>query len=314
MGGKPHYGPIMTQMLWWLIDAVSRMLEPDEREVVLGDVTESRVTSSRALRDVLGLVIRRQAILWAGWRPWLTLIALILPLGMLLSIVARSTSALSAIYVWLYANNWDWALMTNPGFWRLFAETIALLSLWFLTLVCFSWNAGFVLGAFSRGMLQINGFLLFLMLMFGELVGAPRYFAYCQEYLHRALGVPALPDYNAAVFELTFYRAMFPLIVQAFLVALPALWGMRQGTGVGSVRLSFRAVLWFAAVATLAAMLLQEGRLWLFVDRDIANVYFHPGPGMGRVLRLLQLVVFWPVLYLASNVIGRHRRTRALPV
>ncbi len=304
----------MKQMLWWLIDAVSRVLEPDEREVVLGDLTESRMTNGRALRNVLGLVIRRQGILWAGWQPWLTLLGLILPLGMLLSIVSRSTSDISAIYVWLYANNWDWALMTNPGFWRLFAETIALLSLWFLTLVCFSWNAGFVLGTFSRGMLQINGVLLVLMLMFGELVGAPRYFAYRQEYLHRTLGVPALPDCNAAVFELTFYRAIFPLIVQACLVALPALWGMRQGTGVGSLRLSFRTVIWFAAVATLAAMFLQERRLWLFVNRDIANAYFHPGPGMGRVLRLLQLVVFWPVLYLASNVIGLHRHTRSLPV
>lgn len=303
----------MTQ-LWWLIDAVSRMLEPDEREVVLGDVAETRATSTRALRDVLGLVIRRQAILWAGWRPWLTLLGLILPLGMLLSIVSRSTSDIGAIYVWLYANNWDGALMTNPGFWRLFAETIAHLSLWFLTLVCFSWSTGFVLGAVSRSMLQINRVLLFLMLMFGELVGAPRYFAYCQEYLHRTLGVPALRDYNAAVFDLTFYRVMFPLIVQGCVVALPALWGMRQGTRVTNLRLSFRAVLWFAAVATLAAMLLQERRLWLFVNRDIANAYFHPGPGMGWVLRLLQLVVFWPVLYLASNVIGRHRHTRPLPV
>jgi hypothetical protein len=296
----------MTQMLYWLIDAVSRMLEPDEREVVLGDVTESTMTSTRALRDVLGLVIRRQAILWAGWRPWLTLLGLILPLGMLLSIVSRGTSDGSAIYVWLYANNWDWALTTNPGFWRLFAETIALLSLWYLTLVCFSWNAGFVLGAFSRGMLQINGVLLFLMLLFGEIVGAPWYFAYCQEYLHHILGVPALPDYNAEVFDLTFYRAMFPLIVQGCLVALPALWGMRHGTGVRNLRLSFRVVIWFAAVATLAAMLLQERQLWLFVNRDIASAYFHPGPGVSRVLRLLQLVVVWPVLYVASSVIERH--------
>src|SRR5579859_4550270 len=114
----------MTQMQWWLVDAVSRTLEPDEREVVLGDFAESRVTSRRALLDVLGLVMRRQAILWAGWRPWLTLLGLILPLGMLLSIISRSTSDMSAVYVWLYVNNWDWALMTNPGFWHLLAETI----------------------------------------------------------------------------------------------------------------------------------------------------------------------------------------------
>jgi len=58
------------------------------------------------------------------------------------------------------------------------------------------------------------------------------YLAFLDEYLHRTLGLPSLPDYNAPFFELTFYRLIFPLIVQTVLVVVPALWGLRQGAGV----------------------------------------------------------------------------------
>jgi hypothetical protein len=314
MGGEPSRGSIVTRMCWWLVNMVSRMLESDEREVVLGDFAESKEPGSQALCDVLGLVVRRQAILWVGWRRWLTLAGLILPLGMLLSVVSRTTSDGSAVYIWLYANNWDWALLSNPGFWRLLAETIVLLFLWYLTLACRSWTAGFVLGSVSRGMMQINGVLLCLMFLFGELVGAPRYLAYCEDYLHRTFGVPALPDYNAAVFDVTFYRAMFPLIVQTVLVALSALWGMRQGTGAVRLGLRFRVALWTAVVATLAAMVIQERGLWLFLNGHIANAYLHPGLWMGWAIRLLQFVVFWPVVYLVANAIGRRWHGRMVPV
>ncbi len=65
------------------------MLEPDEREAVRGDFAESGETSGQALRNVLGLVLRRQAALWKDWRPWLALVGLVAPLGVLLSLVAR---------------------------------------------------------------------------------------------------------------------------------------------------------------------------------------------------------------------------------
>ena len=304
----------MTRMYWWLVNTISRMLESDEREVVLGDIAESKEPGSQALCNVLGLVVRRQAIVWAGWRPWLTLAGLILPLGMLLSVASRTTSDGSAVYIWLYANNWDWALLSNPGFWRVLAETIALLFMWYLTMACWAWTAGFVLGSVSRRMIKINGVLLCLMFLFGELVGAPRYFAYCEDYLHRTFGVPAMPDYHAAVFDVTFYRAMFPLIVQTLLVALPALWGMRRGAGAVRLGLRFRVALWTAAFATLAAMLMQERGLWLFLNMHIANAYLHPGPGIVWAIRLLQFVVFWPVMYLVANAIGRRCYGRIVPV
>ena len=296
----------MNRVEWWLVDAASRILEPDERAAVLGDVTESGETGGQALLGVLGLVIRRQADLWIAWRPWLTLVGVILPLGMLLSIVSRTTANGSAVYVWMYANNWDVALMRNPGFWRLFVETIANVTLWYLTLACWSWTSGFALGSISRGMQRINGILLILMLMFGELVGAPSYFAYLDVYLHRAFGVPSMPDYNAAVFDIPFYRVMFPLIVQIILVAVPALWGLRQGWGSANFTPLVRTILGTAAIATLVTMALQEREVWILLGPHFVSSHPRFGIELGRVSRVLGYVAYWPLAYAAANAVRRH--------
>jgi hypothetical protein len=202
----------MTRICWWLVDRLSRLLEPDEREAVRGDLAESGESGRQALRGVLGLVVRRQAALWKDWRPWLAL--LVVPLGMPLSLVSMRTSDHSAIYIWLYANNWDWAFLRNTGFRHDLAHFSAVVLVSYLTLICWSWTSGFLLGFLSRRAIQVNGTLFCLVLLLADFLGAPpiRYF-----------------DNNAAVFALTFYRVMFPLIVQAVLVLLPSLWGMRQG-------------------------------------------------------------------------------------
>lgn len=302
----------MKQVCWWLANIVSRMLEPDEREVVLGDFVESGETPGIALCGVFGLVVRRQTKLWTGCRPWLALVGLILPIGMMLSIVSRSTTEGSAVYLWLYANNWDWALTTNPGFWRVLADTVVLLFVWWLTLACWSWSAGFLLGSASRSMIRINGVLLCLMLLFGELVGAPRYFAYCEDYVHRTFNVPVLPDYNAAVFEFAFYRTLFPLIVQACLVAIAALWGLRQGSGAVRFRLPLRVALWGTAAVTLAGMATQERGFWIFLNSRILNAWIHPGIWMGWGQRLLHWAVFWPVAYLVGDAMKSRWHRRAV--
>ena len=57
-------------------------LEPDERDAVQGDLAELGVTGMRALRDLLGLIVRRQALAWTDRRPWLPLGVLVVPLVM----------------------------------------------------------------------------------------------------------------------------------------------------------------------------------------------------------------------------------------
>jgi hypothetical protein len=47
------------------------------------------VSGGRALAEVLGLVVRRQAGLWADWQPWVSVLAIALPIGLMLSHAAR---------------------------------------------------------------------------------------------------------------------------------------------------------------------------------------------------------------------------------
>jgi hypothetical protein len=263
----------MNRLCWWLVDIVSRVLEPDERDAVRGDLAESGEAGGQALRDVLGLALRRQAALWKGWRPLLALVGLVVPLGVLLGLVSRRMADGSAIYVWLYANNWDWTLLGNAAFRHEFPHYVAAIFFGYVTLFCWSWSSGFVLGSTSRHSITITGVLFGLVLLFGALLGAP----------------PS--SINAAVFDLTFYRVMFPLIVQGALVLIPSVWGMRQGLQVARLRPLLRTIVWTAAIATLAAIAIEN---WGFVT-------------VGWQTRLMQLVVYWPIGYLVVSAIGRRR-------
>src|ERR1700674_1683743 len=84
VANHPAARPTVISLSCWCADRVSTLLQPDEREAVRGDLAELGAGGGEALREVLGLVARRQAHLWTGWRPWLALIGLAVPLGMVL--------------------------------------------------------------------------------------------------------------------------------------------------------------------------------------------------------------------------------------
>jgi hypothetical protein len=67
-----------------LLELTAQLLERSEREAVLGDLEEAGESAWRGLVNVLGLVIRRQTILWKSWRPWLAAFGLALPASFLL--------------------------------------------------------------------------------------------------------------------------------------------------------------------------------------------------------------------------------------
>jgi hypothetical protein len=75
----------MNRICWWLVERLSRRLEPGERDAVLGDIAESGESGRGALRDLLGLAVRRQAaaLTEARSRDGLALAGLIAPVGML---------------------------------------------------------------------------------------------------------------------------------------------------------------------------------------------------------------------------------------
>ena len=54
----------MNASVWPLVELSSKLLDHEEREVVLGDLEETHETAWRGMLDVFGLILRRQAALW----------------------------------------------------------------------------------------------------------------------------------------------------------------------------------------------------------------------------------------------------------
>src|SRR5260370_36930206 len=71
MGGEPIGERLMTSTGWSFVEAAARLLARDEREAVLGDLVEAHESAWQGLFGVLGLVLRREAVVWKSWRPWL---------------------------------------------------------------------------------------------------------------------------------------------------------------------------------------------------------------------------------------------------
>ncbi len=287
----------MTRICWWLVDKLSRVLEPIERDVVCGDFAESHETGAQALRDVLGLVVRRQMALWRHWPLWLVLVGVVAPLGMLLSLVSRRVADSTAIYAWMYLNNLDWSYLQHRAFWIILAQTIPSLLLNNVALICLSWTIGSVLGALSRRAIPINGALFCLVLLFGELVAAPWYAQLQQHLFLGALGrhgANHLHD-NDAVFALTFYRVMFPLLVQVILVLLPSLWGICNGLGMIRMPLLLRAIIWAPAIAIMAVLATWQGVWWAALET-------HNGVWLLRSWQMpaLSFAIAGPIMYWIS--------------
>jgi hypothetical protein len=247
----------------WLADILSRMLEPDEREAVRGDLDESGETGAQAVRDLLGLVVRRQLALWKDWRPWLALFTLAIPLGLLLAQTIRQVSSGTAIYSWMYVNNWTMRYFENAGFRMELFEDVMRFVLEYAAIVFCSWTVGFALGSLSRRTVWING-AAFCALLFGELVAVRPH------------------DYgvNAAAFAVGFYRLVLPVILLIALVLIPALSGMVKGARLTTLSLR-QILLWAAALVALIA--------------------WRPLPLFWGPRMLVLVALAWPVAYIIAT-------------
>jgi hypothetical protein len=124
-----------------MVELASRLLEGEEREAALGDLVEARERAWDALLDVSGLVIRRQALLWKSWKPWLAGFGVALPSSFLLMGVSVSVS-------------WSYQRLLCPNLLRegsLTRESGLLVLLWqALLLIGWAWSGGFLVGSLSR--------------------------------------------------------------------------------------------------------------------------------------------------------------------
>jgi hypothetical protein len=296
---------IIPRMCWTLSLWLASTLEQAEREAVIGDLAESGDSGNKVLASVLGLVIRRQTVIWKDSHLWVVLFVLVLPFSFLLCTVAQNAAVEGAVYTWMYANNWDWGLIKTGGFWYVLGHAAMQLSLGCLIVACWSWSAGLLLGFLRKDTLPSARVVLLLLLALFQIVNVPQHWFHFWMVLS---GVPPLPsiDSNAPVTAIAFYRVGFPFFVLGTLVALPAIWGIRQQAMIAPRKL--RPILVFGACVAVITMLLRvppglglllgaSGRQWFWQHREL--------------MQLLPTFSYWPVLYVAAVGLRRFLGRRA---
>lgn len=140
----------MTSALWSLVELAARPLDRDERDAVLGDSLEAGDSIGQAFSSVLGLVFRRQVLLWRSWRPWLAVLVFGVPSTTLLMYVSVSVTCTFDRLMGINISRW--APTGNEGF--------ALLLCHIILLIAWSWTTGFTLGSLSPKTLWLNAALL----------------------------------------------------------------------------------------------------------------------------------------------------------
>ncbi|MCC6392445.1 MAG: hypothetical protein IT167_17730 [Bryobacterales bacterium] len=136
----------MIRLSWWVMDIVSRVLEPDERDAVLGDFAESHESFVPALRDLLGLMLRRQVELWKDWRPWLAPVGLLAPAAVVYGKPPVGELWLAWSEVQL-RTMWAYGVRYQTG--MTVADDVVKWICVSLLLICWAWSGGLVVGALS---------------------------------------------------------------------------------------------------------------------------------------------------------------------
>jgi hypothetical protein len=140
----------MNTIAWPLLEFTSRLLDHEEREVVLGDLLETNENAWRGMLDIFGLAFRRQAALWRDYRPWLAGLAVAFPSSYLLMTASLSVSLTyqRVIHHKVYAGHWPTG---HEGF--------PLLLCHIFLLIAWSWSSGYLVGSVSRRTVWVSAAL-----------------------------------------------------------------------------------------------------------------------------------------------------------
>jgi hypothetical protein len=289
-------GEVMTRLGWALTDMVVQLLEPHEREAVCGDLIECDAGGWHALRQVLGLVVRRQAALWMEWRPWFALFGVALPLGIVLSHASRWWADSSAHDISLYVRIWEWSYLGYPGWRRDLFEILWSISLSAAALSAWSWTCGYMLASISRRTVWVT-VIAFALVVFLATLGTPTVFR-------------VLHDKYAG----HFYGVVLPRLFRSVFVMVPLWWGIHsRRKGVPGQTLLLAGA---AAVIVLTVLKSPGLENSLVLGRGVSG---DAGPdrtfGTGddpRPLWPVALVMLWPTAHiLATAIANRARRLDA---
>jgi hypothetical protein len=118
------------------------------------------------------------------------------------------------------------------------------------------------------------------------------------------------------VFSLTFYSVVFPPLLRTILVLVPALWGMHRSIQRPSLPL-LSTIFAAIAIAILTAWTAKGLESPVVFGRGL----FPPDAGLDgvmgtaddpRPLRLLPLVMVWPVAYMLASASWRRWRNKTV--
>src|ERR1700722_2143804 len=131
----------MNASAWPLLELSTKLLDPEEREVVLGDLLETHATAWRGLLDIFSLVMYRQAGLWRDPRPWVAGFLVALPSSNLLMTASFSVTCTyqGLVHPRVFVEH---SPTGQEGFPLLFCHI--------LLLIAWSWTAGYTVGSVSR--------------------------------------------------------------------------------------------------------------------------------------------------------------------
>lgn len=263
----------------WLMDLLYRTLEPSERDAVQGDFAELGLSPVQQTRDLLGLVARRQVAPWKDWHPWLALLGIALPLGLLLT---GSSYTLLARYLRYMSTEWRYGVRYETGL-TAAGDCIVFLCQ-ALALILSSWLCGFALASLSRRTLRINAV-----------------FFYLTWFLLLVRGIALLFGNG-----LSPLWAIFPLLPSVCLFGVPSAWGMRQSIQCGTLTFR-RTILLTAAIITIDALAIWTGSWWHDALITWSHGTWH-GPTYNWQKPLLILALTnWPLLYLIATAIRQPR-------
>jgi hypothetical protein len=271
----------MTRICWWFVDFLARMLEPNERDAVRGDLAETGASGGQALLDVLGLVVRRQAALWKDWHKWLALAGVVGIGATLLSEIAFKFDGEIVLQVRTY-----WRHGVHFGTGLSVGEDAVYFVCLFLALFSWSWASGFVLGSLSGRATWLTGALFCLVVH--------------SSYVLRLSGVQL---------SRIFLNLMLPMSIPMLPFLLGAIWGINRGVRLRVLR--FKQVVLLAAVIVILTSLVTWTSGWYETVRQVwSGGAWQPVPWPRRLLPLA--TASWPVAYMLATASGRRWHEKAV--
>lgn len=291
----------------WLLGVLARALEPSDRHAVLGDIAESGEGIFLALRDLLGLIIRRQAALWTTWQPWLALLGIGIVAGASLSRIAGGFTG-GIFQQWRTYEKYGvhYATGVTPR------QDFAFLACLAAGLIVWSWTSGFVLQSLSGRAAWVTWLVFCLatldlrLFLFPALCGAflgarrrlpPLRYAYILVNLSIVLQILAawmMRGWHAITQETWLILCLSILDLHLFL--LPALCGAFFGARRRVLPVRYAYIL--GAVVMVLAILAT----WMSGWYVTAEETWSGGAWHGGSRATLQfLLASWPAFYLLIN-------------